>query len=317
MSRRRTPLWIKLITLIEVLFLSCIVSVTFYLSSIIQTPKTLHLQEGSFESIITQLHKKGFEITPIERKIFHYIGRPKAGWIALGKSQMSRLDFLYALSSGKWHIHKITLIPGETLQLFTQQLSKQLSLDAQKLQDIYHQLSPYPEGGIYADTYHVPEGIAEKHLMAFLVRSSERRFKAIAKKNHLSYNPKMWLPILTKASIVQKEAASIKEMPLVASVIENRLEKKMRLQMDGTLNYGAFSHIKVTPKRIREDNSTFNTYKHKGLPNSPICAVNHYAIEAVLHPAKTPYLYFMKNRQGVHDFSKTFQKHRKFIRALE
>ena len=48
----------------------------------------------------------------------------------------------------------------------------------------------------------------------------------------------------------------------------------MRLQMDGTLNYGKYSHVKVTPERIREDNSTFNTYKHKGLPSSPIGAVS-------------------------------------------
>ena len=54
---------------------------------------------------------------------------------------------------------------------------------------------------------------------------------------------KKWFKILTIASIIQKEAANDAEMPLVASVIYNRLDKGMRLQMDGTLNYGIYSHV--------------------------------------------------------------------------
>ena len=119
------------------------------------------------------------------------------------------------------------------------------------------------------------------------------------------------------ASIIQKEAANDKEMPLIASVIYNRLEKNMRLQMDGTLNYGKYSHIKVTPERIKTDMSSFNTYKHRGLPNSPIGAVSTVAIKAALYPAKTNYLYFMRNKKGVHDFTDTFKKHRKNIKKAK
>ena len=101
---------------------------------------------------------------------------------------------------------------------------------------------------------------------------------------------------------------------MVSSVIHNRLKKRMRLQMDGTLNYGKYSHIKVTPERIRDDNSTFNTYKHKGLPDSPIGAVSVSAIKAAIKPAKSKHLYFMKNKDGVHDFSDSFKAHRKNIK---
>ncbi|NOR56369.1 MAG: aminodeoxychorismate lyase, partial [Sulfurovum sp.] len=114
--------------------------------------------------------------------------------------------------------------------------------------------------------------------------------------------------------IIQKEAASEEEMPLVSSVIYNRLNKGMRLQMDGTLNYGKYSHMKVTPERIKNDETKFNTYKHKGLPSSPIGAVSLSAILAAIKPAKTDYLYFMKNKEGVHDFSKSYKTHRKNIR---
>ncbi len=210
-------------------------------------------------------------------------------------------------------MHKVTLIPGETSELFFGTLAQTLKLDKTKLQKQYQEFSFYPEAGIYADTYHVPYGIKEKHLIYFLVRESEKKYKSISEKIYGNYNQKQWSKILIIASIIQKEAANNKEMPLVSSVIYNRLKKGMRLQMDGTLNYGKYSHIKVTPKRIRNDMSSFNTYKHKGLPSSPIGAVSFSAIIAAIKPATTDYLYFMKNSKGVHDFEKTFKSHRKNI----
>jgi UPF0755 protein len=79
--------------------------------------------------------------------------------------------------------------------------------------------------------------------------------------------------------------------------------------MDGTLNYGEYSHQKVTPKRIKTDKSGFNTYANKGLPPYPICAVSIDAIEASLKPATSKYLYFMKNQDGVHDFTNSYKEH--------
>jgi len=230
---------------------------------------------------------------------------------------MNRIDFLYKLTNGKAVIHKITLIPGETLEIFFDHLAKQYHLDKEKLFTYYKKYSKYPEAGIYADTYYVPAGIKEKHLIAFLVRESEKRYKRLCEKFYGNYEPKQWQKVLTTASIIQKEAANNAEMPLIASVIQNRLRKKMRLQMDGTLNYGKYSHIKVTPQRIKDDNTTFNTYKYKGLPPSPIGAVSLSAIKAALKPAQTDYLYFMKNQKGTHDFSKSFRAHRKNIQKAK
>ena len=127
------------------------------------------------------------------------------------------------------------------------------------------------------------------------------------------YDEKEWFKYLRMASVVQKEAANIQEMPIVASVIYNRLKQRMRLQMDGTLNYGKYSHQKVTPYRIRHDKSQYNTYKYKGIPSLPVCAVSREAIEAVISPAKTDYLYFMKNKKGLHDFTRYYSTHLKNI----
>jgi len=245
------------------------------------------------------------------------MGEPQHGWIFIGKNRINRIDFLHKLTSSKAMIHKITLIPGETLDIFFTQLASNLKLDKEKLMAYYRQRSPYPEAGIYADTYYVPVGIKEKHLIDFLVRESEKKYQKISQKIYGNYAPKQWRKILTVASIIQKEAADTQEMPLVASVIYNRLNKGMRLQMDGTLNYGRYSHVKVTPERIKKDNSSFNTYKHKGLPSSPIGSVSLSAIKAAVSPAKSNYLYFMRNKEGKHDFSKSFKAHRKNIKKAK
>ena len=317
MSVSRSITWKTWMAWAENILLVLIISFAFYTTIPIKTTQTLFVPQGSINTIISQLTKKGYELSIIDSYILRLMGSPQSGWIFIGKNKLNRIDFLYKLTNAKAVISKVTLIPGETSELFFDDLSKKLKLDKTKLQKYYFEFSPYPEAGIYADTYYVPYGIKEKHLMHFLVRESEKKYKGISEKIYGNYNQKQWGKVLIIASIIQKEAANNQEMPLVSSVIYNRLKKKMRLQMDGTLNYGKYSHVKVTPERIRTDKSSFNTYKHKGLPDSPIGAVSISAITAAIKPAKTDYLYFMKNDQGVHDFAKTFKAHRKNIKKAK
>jgi len=270
--------------------------------------------QGSIGSIISQLTKRGFALSPIDKYLLVLMGQPQSGWVHIGETKLNRIDFLYKLTTAKAKMEEITLIPGETNLLFIDSLSEDLHLDRQKLLKYYQELSSYPEAGIYADTYYVPYGIKEKHLMHFLTVESEKKYEEISQKIYGNYRKKQWMRVLTIASIIQKEAANTKEMPLISSVIYNRLKKGMRLQMDGTLNYGRYSHTKVTPERIRNDKSRFNTYQYKGVPPSPICAVSLDAIIAAIKPAKSDYLYFMKNKKGRHDFAKTYRAHRRNIK---
>ena len=300
--------WAENITLV------LIISFAFYTTIPIQTTRTLLVPQGSITHIISQLTQKGYALSSIDKYILVLMGQPQSGWVDIGETDLNRIDFLYKLTTAKAKMEEITLIPGETIALFLSTVAEDMKLNENKLNTYYKTLSQYPEAGIYADTYYVPYGINEKHLMHFLLSSSEKKYAEISNKIFGTYNKKKWLNTLIIASIIQKEAANTKEMPLVSSVIYNRLKKGMRLQMDGTLNYGKYSHIKVTPERIKNDTSRFNTYKYKGLPHSPIGAVSFDAIKAAIKPAKTNYLYFMKNAQGVHDFTDTFKKHRRNIK---
>jgi len=286
-----------------------IISFAFYTTLPIQTTRTLLVPQGSIAHIISQLTQKGYALSPIDKYILAMIGQPQSGWVDIGETRLNRIDFLYKLATAKAKMEEVTLIPGETTELFLATLAKDLNLSKNKLDTYYKEFSTYPEAGIYADTYYIPYGISEKHLIYFLLTESEKKYKEISQKVYGNYSEKKWLEILIVASIIQKEAANTQEMPLVSSVIYNRLKRGMPLQMDGTLNYGKYSHIKVTPERIKSDTSRFNTYKYKGLPPSPIGAVSFDALIAAMKPAKTNYLYFMKNSEGVHDFTDSYKQH--------
>ena len=291
-----------------------LIGLLFYLSIPVEGKKNIHLKPASISGIITQLSQKGYDVGSIDKYLMVAIGKPQHGWVYLGRKKLHRLDFLIRLTSAQSSFHKVTLLPGETTVIFLRQLAAQLKLSEVKLTEQYRTQSAFEEAGILAESYHVPSTLKEKGVIRYLLKYSTGVYKKLSVNLADVWDIKGWNRLLTVASIIQKEAANKSEMPLVASVIYNRLQKNMRLQMDGTLNYGEYSHIKVTPKRIKGDSSSYNTYKHRGLPDAPVCAVSIDAIKAAIHPARTKYLYFMRNSRGTHDFAEDYKTHLKNIK---
>jgi len=111
------------------------------------------------------------------------------------------------------------------------------------------------------------------------------------------------LQVTTLASIVQLESAILEEQPRIAGLYLNRLKIGMKLDADPTVIYALKKAQGFTTKIQRvyyKDltiESPYNTYRNKGLPPGPICMPNKSAIEAVLHPAKHNYLYFVADPQ--------------------
>lgn len=305
----------SLISKVFMLIILLLIALIFYFTSPIKTTETVVLPQGSVTKVIAHLKEQGYALTALDTYLLAYVLKaPKSGTLLIGKGNMSRIDFLKKLSSAKEAIDIVTLIPGETRPLFLEALANNQHLNLAKLESAYSEYASYKEAGIMPETYHVPKDISEAKLIQTLVAQTEKRYKELANKYLKNYDKKVWLKTLTIASVIQKEAANNKEMPLVASVVYNRLKREMPLQMDGTLNYGKYSHVKVTPKRIRTDTSGFNTYTNKGLPPYPVCSVSEEAIKAALKPATTNYLYFMKNKSGVHDFTASYNEHLRNIR---
>ena len=305
----------KWLNIIEISLIWLVVVSLYYLSIPLEIDKSnIYISSDTPEDTISNLSKEGYSVGEIDIIILSLFNKKiEKGWLYLGKRGNDRLTTLKYIAY-RPRYKKITLIPGETTEIFLDTLSKKMHLDRNRLAIAYKRVCKYKEASILADSYNIPTNYNEMNILEFLCIKSDKKYEEISKKTFGKYDYTLWNRVLTVASIIQKEAANSEEMPKISSVIHNRLKKKMRLQMDGTLNYGRYSHIRVTPKRIKEDNTTFNTYRHHGLPAYPVCNVSIKAIKSALFPSKTPYLYFMKNINGTHDFAKTYSEHLKNIK---
>jgi UPF0755 protein len=164
------------------------------------------------------------------------------------------------------------------------------------------------EGYLFPDTYHFPRKFSSEQICATMVR----RFRAEAEELGLKGNVHR---VVTMASLVERETAVDAERPLVASVFENRLAKKMPLMTDPTVIYGLELDRRWRGKIYESDlkfDTPYNTYLHAGLTPGPIANPGLKSLRAAMKPARTDYLYFVAagaDPQGHSRFSSTLQEH--------
>lgn len=173
------------------------------------------------------------------------------------------------------------------------------------------------DGQIFPDTYRVARGTSRLALLDLARKKMQNLEDAWRKTNRKLPKPlKNWDEVVILASIVQKETPQAREMPIVASVYLNRLNRGMRLQADPTVVYaltdklGDMQGQPLLRGHLKID-SPYNTYRNRGLPPAPIANVGENAIRAVLRPADTNYLFFVADGWGGHLFSKDYEEHKK------
>ena len=171
------------------------------------------------------------------------------------------------------------------------------------------------EGYLFPDTYAF---IREKSNATTIITTMVHRFLHVWKE---IAPEKKSIPsrhrIVTLASIVEKETANPAERPLIARVFLNRLNRSMRLQSDPTVIYGLPDfNGNLTRKDLRRA-TPYNTYVIDGLPPGPICNPGKAALEAVLHPAASPALYFVSKNNGSHQFSSTLTEHNRAVHKYQ
>jgi len=280
---------------------------------------TFYLPSSDINSVIDTLKENGYGVSTIDKFMLKYFQTPQKGWYSVTKIPKERFSFFKQLETQKAKTMRIKIYAGETSDELTKRLAQNLKLNHQTLLEEYRRQTKYLEGDIFSGYYTIARKADERAVMDALYSMSREKLRQFAQAkctNPAEPNELEIKVLLILASIIQKETNNKHEMKLISSVIENRLHKGMKLQMDGTLNYGKFSHKPVTPKRIRKDRSYYNTYIYGGIPPAPLCTVSMDALEAALHPKKTNYLYFMLNKKGKHDFASSYKQHIKNIRAF-
>lgn len=169
------------------------------------------------------------------------------------------------------------------------------------------------EGYLFPDTYLIPKDTDINFIVSIMKNNFEKKFSSL---NISSLNKFSRKEIVTIASLVEREAKDEKDRPLITSVILNRLNIDMKLDVDATLQYalGYQQNQKTWWKKgltdqDKEINSSYNTYRNVGLPPTPIANPGLAALNAVVAPAKTNYLFYMTDAKGLTHYAQTLEEH--------
>lgn len=169
--------------------------------------------------------------------------------------------------------------------------------------------SSFVEGVYFPDTYLIPsdqtpvqvaERIRGRFQDAFAPYAREAEAKGMS-----------WTDVVTIASLIQREAGSANDMPMISGIIYNRLKIGMPLAIDATLQYMVGSEAngwwpQPNAASTYPDNP-FNTYKHAGLPPHPIANPGLVAIEAAINPETTNCLFYLHDSKGQIHCSVTYK----------
>lgn len=165
------------------------------------------------------------------------------------------------------------------------------------------------EGYIYPDTYKFPLNFAVSDVIAQTLKNFESKVSTelLTKLEARGYDLH---EALTLASIIQKESSDPTLQRQISQVFQKRLADGIGLESDPTFQYAA--HLLGVNASVGID-SPYNTYKNKGLPPGPIANLEISALEAVVNPTDTDYLFFVAGTDGVTRFSRTFEEHNALI----
>ena len=268
------------------------------------------------------------DLLPWLLKLQPQLNKVKAGTYSLTGVKTLQ-DLLDMLNSGKEAQFSVKFIEGKTFKEWRKNLENAPHLkqtlqgksdkEIMALLDIPAVAKAVYEwnnmdGWLYPDTYNYTPNSTDLEL---LKRSTTRLQKALDKawnerdENLLLADP---YQMLILASIVEKETGIAAERPQVASVFINRLKANMKLQTDPTVIYGmGESYTGNIRKKDLETITPYNTYMIEGLPPTPIAMVSESALQAVAHPAKTDFYYFVADGSGGHKFTRNLNEHNKAV----
>ena len=163
------------------------------------------------------------------------------------------------------------------------------------------------EGYTFPDTYFFRPGQSIEAILSVFENNFrvkiQRAQEVIQKSGHTQDE------ILIMASLLEKEAATMKDRQQIAGVLWHRIEIGMRLQVDAVFPYILG---KNTFELTREDlavDSPYNTYVYKGLPPGPINNPGLNAILAAATPIKSKYVYFLSDKEGNFHYAVTYAQH--------
>lgn len=324
------------IIVIAVILVLCIAGAFLYISSLDKAldPEAKDTKVFTIESgqttydIGNNLEKEGLIKSASKFKIYSKIkgvgSKFQAGTYAVSPAmKLSEITKMFV--SGKVSTATITIPEGYT----TVQIAKALDESGVVTYDEFMEevrngkfdfdFVPEPdgqdnrlEGYLYPDTYSVPMDADAHTIIEIMLETFDKKYKEeiapLAKKKKMSMKE-----VVTVASLIERECQVDSEREKIASVIYNRLDKGMELQLCSTIQYLLGEPKEFLLYSDLEIDSPYNTYKNAGLPPGPIASPGIECLKAAVEPADTNYLYFVLDPKldGSHRFSSDAEKFEK------
>lgn len=277
----------------------------------------------NFESVKNKLYSDNIIIN---QKSFEWLAKKldypqyiKSGHYVI-KNGMNNNRLLNMLRSGSQTPIDFTFNNIRTIEQFAGKVDEQLELDSLSFIMALYENNALKEMGFdkekYAslfipNTYELYWNISADDFIEKMINEYKRFWNKtrLQKAEDIKLTP---IEVSILASIVDKETTKTSEMPRIAGVYLNRINKKWLLQADPTLVFalGDFEIKRVLDKH-KEIESPYNTYKYVGLPPGPICIPSIAAIDAVLNAEKHKYFYFCAkdDLSGYHVFARNIKEH--------
>lgn len=175
------------------------------------------------------------------------------------------------------------------------------------------------EGFIFPDTYEFYKDESAENALSRFLKNTESKITDEMKQRAAELGFTV-IEVLTLASVIQEEASVPSEMPAVSSVFHNRLGRAdyPKLQSDVTRNY-VKNILDLSPYLAERDEDfslIYDTYECTGLPAGPVCNPGINAINAVLYPEETEYLFFVTDEEGNYYYAETYDEHKKYCNDI-
>jgi UPF0755 protein len=259
------------------------------------------------------------------KKVMNFHKKRKYGYYYATNIKLKQ--FLFDIMNGKEYLIKVFVVEGSNIYDIAKSLQNKEILkekeflntakDKQFIKELTGLDVESMEGMLYPDTYFFSKNIIAQNIIRKMYANFKKNLPENFAERIKKYNLSFYEGIIM-ASIIQKESYYVEEYPLIASVFYNRLKRNMKLQADPTVIYGIYDTFggNLTKLHLIDQNNKYNTYAYNGLPPTPICNPTREAMEAVINPAETNYLYFVTDGKGKHNFAITYREHLKNIKEI-
>lgn len=266
---------------------------------------------------------------------FKQVDNLRAGYYRFSTSN-TPLEIIDKLQRGEEEQFKVTIPEGFTFEeilnrfsalempeyereVLKNEINKELSkieIERNLEAEIFESEKLYSaEGFIIPNTYNFPmsydeQDIAESLINYFIAQRQPVLKEAAENNSYSAYE------LLIISSLIEEEGRLEAENKLIASVIYNRLDRGMPLQLDATVQYALPERTERVLYSDLQINSPYNTYLIRELPPTPIASPGDLAVEAAINPDQSDYLFYFAREDGSHVFTESYEEHLQKQREL-